>query len=357
MKHRVSGLAFAALMMLAATVRGDDTFQWSGFTFVRATSAPSSGPLEADALAAQLHVGLDWTPTPFFNAHLGLLARDREDGTLRGVAGVTEAWAEANFRPGGDRVRVRAGAMFLPTSRENVDALWETAYTLTPSALNSWLGEEFRPIGIDVGYFRYGFFGGATIFRGNDTFGALPPVRGWKMRDHWILLGEWIDVDGEYYTSASAETDGTLGLSGRAGWNGQNVFVQYTHIDNRSDALEYGRLANWDTQFDIAAAEYSTDEWTVATEYGWGPTAIINEETGFRYVADISAGYILASRRLGRSRATVRVDVFDDGSRTDEAFTASYFFSGPRGFRPGIEVITSDGEVRASAEVRYSFSK
>ena len=40
--------------------------------------------------------------------------------------------------------------MFLPTSRENVDPLWQSPYTLTLSSLNTWIGEEVRLAGLDV---------------------------------------------------------------------------------------------------------------------------------------------------------------------------------------------------------------
>ena len=44
-------------------------------------------------------------------------------------------------------------------SRENVDALWENAYAVSSSALNSWFGEELRPIGFDVSWVRAGATG------------------------------------------------------------------------------------------------------------------------------------------------------------------------------------------------------
>src|SRR5204863_8816924 len=115
--------------------------------------------------------------------HVHLLARDDAEGSKHGRVGIVEAYVEAKLHPGRDRVRILAGAFFLPTSRENIDALWATPYTITPSALNSWLGEELRPIGVDVSYrhrtAKAGTFsGGATLFGGNDTFGELLIGRG-----------------------------------------------------------------------------------------------------------------------------------------------------------------------------------
>src|SRR6185436_6563913 len=106
-------------------------------------------------------------------------ARNEEDGSKRGRVGIVQAFLEQSLGSGGNRVHLMEGAFFLPTSRENIDSLWETPYTITSSALNSWLGEELRPIGVDASYtHRFtslgSLTGGGTVFRGNDTFGALP---------------------------------------------------------------------------------------------------------------------------------------------------------------------------------------
>jgi hypothetical protein len=287
-----------------------------------------------------------------YGVHVHLLGRTDAEGR-RGDAGIAEAYAELNLRPNDDRLRVRGGAMFLPGSRENVDALWENPYAITSSALNSWLGEEFRPIGIDLSYFRRRAFAGATLFRGNDTFGAVPPVRGWRLGDHWTLLGEWIPVDDFDFTSVSAENDGRLGWAARAGWNGDRLFVQLTHIDNRSDGLDYGELFNWGTRFTIVSAESTRGDWTFASEYGWGTTFLIPE--GERFTNEIDAGYAMVSRQLGRSRATVRVDTFKVDDVRDQALTLAYFWTGIRRVRLGGEVTASEQKNRVLVEVRYRF--
>src|SRR5207342_2080942 len=42
---------------------------------------------------------------------------------------------------------VKAGAFFPTISLENDDLGWASPYTLTPSAVNSWIGDELRTIG------------------------------------------------------------------------------------------------------------------------------------------------------------------------------------------------------------------
>jgi hypothetical protein len=351
------GLLASLLIVLCPGAAAQSAFQWNGFALLRAGNEQEERPLQSEAVEAQVQVGLEWWASPKFGAHLHLLGRTDDREAIRGHVGIPEAYVEANFRPNEDRLRLRAGAFFLPTSRENVDSLWESPYAITSSALNSWMGEEFRPVGVDATWVRGRVSAGATVFRGNDTFGALPVDRNWSFSDHWTLLGEWFPVSSEdaeesYYTSVSAETDGRLGWSARTSWNGQRFFVQATHIDNRSDGLEYGALENWGTRFDILAFEYATDVWTVAAESGWGPTFIVVD--GQRFVTDIDASYLLVSRQWDRTRATVRLDTYKALER-DYAVTVAAFFNVRSEVRLGAEMVTTDGEQRGLLEVRYRF--
>jgi hypothetical protein len=201
--------------------------------------------------AAQIQAGVDWSPSPIFLAHLHLLARTDDGHSENGHAGTPEAYLQARFPVGESRVKIQAGAFFLPTSRENVDALWENPYAVSSSALNSWFGEEFRPVGLDVSWTRWGATIGGTLFRGNDTLGALPLDPGWSLHDRWILLGQKVQT-GEDFTSVSAENDHRLGWSARAGWSSSHLSVLFTHIDNRSDGLPHGDFYDWNTRFDVA---------------------------------------------------------------------------------------------------------
>jgi hypothetical protein len=354
------------LAVLVLPVRADDALRWSGFALLRAAhhdDAPPpdpvfspDAPLDEDALAAQVQVGIEWRPSLAFGAHVHLLARSENDEARRGRVGVVQAYLEQNFERGDHRLRLMEGAFFLPGSRENVDALWESPYTITSSALNSWMGEEFRPVGVDAAYtLRRRWTGAITLFRGNDTLGALPAVRGWSMRDHWTLLGEHLPVDGEYFTSVSAETDGDIGYAARGRWNNDRASVQLTHFDNRSDALEHGDLLNWDTRFSVLAGDYTSGDWTFVAEYGWGTTDVIDEEEGERFSSDISASYVLVSRRLGKGRVSIRGDLFevDDGDR--HALTFAYLRELRGNVRAGVEAILAGDERRVAVEMRVHF--
>jgi hypothetical protein len=362
-------LVLAAALALPALA--DDTLQWSGFALLRAAAHDSEpppedvfvgdAPLDDDAVSAQVQLGIDWLPSPRFGAHAHLLARSESDDSRRGRVGVVQAYLDQIFERGAHRLRLTEGAFFLPGSRENVDALWETPYTITSSALNSWLGEEFRPIGVDAAYTlrqpaRGSLTGAITVFRGNDTLGSFPAVRGWSLRDHWALLGEHLRIDQEYFSSVSAESDHRLGWAARGKWNNDRATVQLTHLDNRSDALDHGELFDWTTRFDILGADYAFGDWTLAGEYGWGPTDIIVEGQG-KFRTELRAGYVLISRRLANGRATLRADRFDANEDHQHALTAAWFWSRRGKLRAGIEAIFAGGEKRLAVEMRYSFAR
>lgn len=344
-------------MLAAVPAHSADSLQWNGFALLRPQTPAVFPPLDDDSLSAQVQVGVDWRPAPAYGAHVHLLARNDEDGSRRGRVGVVEAFVEANANFGTDRLRILAGAFFLPTSRENIDSLWETPYTITSSALNSWLGEEFRPIGVDLSYrhrLRGGsaVTGGATVYRGNDTFGALPIDRGWAITDRWTLLGEHVRVNDRLFASVSAETDGRLGWSARGKWNNDRAAVQYTRIDNRSDARLYGDLLNWATRYNIVGADATWGNWTVVGEVAWGTTAV--ERRSGRRSSPIRSSYLLVSRRFSNMRASVRFDEFR-GRRYSEGLTAAFFWEPMPRVRAGIEANSVEGEERLAAELRYRF--
>ena len=340
-------------MSLAFHVSAGEPPRLSGFAIVQGSS-DDEGPLAEESVSAQVQAGVDWDVASRLALHVHLLARTNHEESDRGHVGIAEAYLESNFHPGESRVRIRAGAMFLPTSRENVDALWESPYAISSSALNTWFGEELRPVGFDVSLFDRGLMAGATVFRGNDTFGAVPVDRGWALHNNWTLLGEWVPVGDDDYTSVSAENDGRLGWSARGGWNGERLSVQYTHIDNRSDGLPYGQLYNWGTKFDVASFELTGSDWVLAGEHGWGPTFLVVR--GRTFVTDLRASYLLFSKSLRNGRASIRVDSYEDRTSADEALTLAYFREGLGGWRAGIEIVTTGDDARVLLQMRYGFA-
>ena len=347
----IAVLPVATMLALAPSARAGD-FQLSGFAALRGTSE-AENPFAADPTSAQLQAGLDWSPSPRFLAHVHLLARTDDGNSVNGKFGTPEAFVEAHLPAGKSRFKVRAGAFFLATSRENVDALWENAYAVSSSALNTWLGEELRPIGLDVAWMPGRLLVGATVFAGSDTFGALPLDPGWSIHDRWTVLGQKVQT-GDRYASVSANEDGRLGWSARAGWSSPSFSVVYTHIDNRSDGEVHGDLENWDTRFDIAGFDYKRGDWTLAAETGWGPTELYLP--GFTVEEELRASYVLVSRRFGRGRATARFDDFRDSDNTSQAITLAAFWTPHPTVTLALELSAGAGEGRGLGDLRYRFA-
>src|SRR5207344_2211485 len=82
---------------------------------------------------------------------------------------------------------VKLGAFFPPISLENESTGWTSPWTLTPSAIDSWVGEELRTIGAEFHFEHRGrtgtFEGGAAAFASNDPAGELLATRGWSRGD------------------------------------------------------------------------------------------------------------------------------------------------------------------------------
>ncbi|MGE0821705.1 MAG: hypothetical protein AB7G75_02380 [Candidatus Binatia bacterium] len=84
---------------------------------------------------------------------------------------------------------LQAGVMALPFSLEHTGPAWTPQYTLTPSALNTWLWEEGRLIGLEGEWWRVthaglrlGMLAGAGF--GPDQMARLLAPRGWVMSDY-----------------------------------------------------------------------------------------------------------------------------------------------------------------------------
>src|SRR5215210_5402402 len=88
---------------------------------------------------------------------------------------------------GPTRLSARAGLMWPPVSLEQEGPSWAVTDMITPSAINSWIGEEVKPVAVEGNVSRA--FGGQrvsatlAVFGVNDTAGTLLAFRGWAMHD------------------------------------------------------------------------------------------------------------------------------------------------------------------------------
>jgi len=378
-------------VLAAALVLLLDTHGYVAARGVNATGPASwleggGGRLEAggdrDDVSGVAQLGFDWNPSQTFTLHLSGAAR-RELGDEQ--LGLIEAYAEARF----GEVQLRAGQFFLPTSRENKDALWASPYSINFSALNTWIAQEVRPVGVDLAWRHetqrgHAVTAGLTAFQGNDTMGALLGWRGWTVGNRLSTFGEVLPLPplGPFFVDQRDDGTKPFGrdLDGRTGYAARVRYaipqwgnIQYAYVDNRGDReLHRGEYA-WATDFHLVSGEIGDpDRVIVAAEFMRGSTGM-----GFAPAfvqGDFYAAYALVSGKRGRNRWTGRFDFFgvDEqdfslGGPTDESgrsWTLTWLFDVTQALRAGAELTQVTGNNFAgedtngrsvTLELRYTF--
>lgn len=279
------------------------------------------GSTVAGALAAH------WQISPAWQASAELQA---DTGATPNV-GLLEAWVR--YRPVSLtpwRWSVRAGSFFPPVSLENDGIGWTSRWTLSPSAINSWVGEELRSTGLEVRVERRLADGtlaaGLATFGGNDPAGELLASRGWALGDATTALGAWVRQPDAYAANARTtppvrfrpfvETDHRLGWHADLGWTGSgDRRWSLLHYDNRADPQTFDvqegrRVFSWRTRFSSAGLSWPVGRATVIAQAMHGSTAF--EPRPGRYLdTRIDSAFLLAGWDLGADwRPALRWDAF-----------------------------------------------
>jgi hypothetical protein len=241
---------------------------------------------------------------------------------------LTEAFAEIRPFPTGPwRSRFKIGAFYAPISLENRLQGWRSAYSLSPSAINTWVGEELRTFGAEydldwLGRKRghdWDLGLGASVFGWNESAGELMSERGWAIHDRQATLFGKIGtaVPGPIGDERLLSTDG----ANRAGYylDGNAKYLdtlelRALHYDNRADPSVYSESANnypWFTQFNSAGARWTpSTRWTVISQWLRGSTCS-NVEDDYYYCWGFDSEFLLLSWQLGGNRLSARYDRFD----------------------------------------------
>lgn len=332
---------------------------------------------------AQAHLGLDYRPSLEWLIHAHGLAQSQPARAGGRELGLTEAFVA--YRPELSprlALHLRAGLFFPQTSRENVERLWSSPYTITLSALNSWIGEEVRLAGVEAGVVRKSdrhelqLFGGA--FGANDPSGSLLAWRGFAMGDRLVTPGESLPLPplrslGASGAFSSQRRDGTrpidelddrVGWSARARWERRDaVLLQAAYLDNRGDReLHRGQYA-WRTRFAQAGLELHLAKGLLLIgEIADGQTGM-GERSRAHVDLDFRTGYALLTWGGPRLRVSARYDRFrnldrdgtaepngEDGS----AYTLAGFFSPRPWLRVGAEYLELRAQRAAAADAGES---
>lgn len=287
---------------------GLSKFRYGGGPSARFAEAVAQGDLKLDD-------GLD------------VIAVVRAEPQTRSVVDALEAYAW--WHPASDSNvswSVKAGAFFPTISLENDDLGWASPYTLTPSAINTWIGEELRTIGGE-GTLKVHTDNAGTVsligavFCCNDPTGILLADRGWAMDDRPTGLFERVrepdsslrifhaPVPGR--TGEFDEIDGEAGWYGDLGWQMKNIGkLTVLRYDNRTDPASFtARDTGWETKFWAFGARTKIDRVLLIAQQLTGYTAITVRGTEF--VTKFQSAFLLASYDIDEAwRVSLREDVF-----------------------------------------------
>jgi len=250
----------------------------------------------------------------------------------------------------GYRLRVKTGAFYAPVSLENRASGWESPYTLSYSAIDSWLAQEVRTIGAEAQIDWLGRHSGhdfdigltGAVFGWNDSAGAAIATGGFTVTDRQSVLWGRVGKPGVQPVRAAEpfrEMDARAGVYG--GLEARyldRLVLRFLHYDNRADptAVDFvSHTVAWDTTFNSAGLRFDGDRgWTGIFQWMSGTTHISPHGADERW--PFRARYVLLSKRFGNHTVSARFDWFavdgfrddgeDDGWQTGHASTAAYIF-------------------------------
>ncbi|MGO9803791.1 MAG: hypothetical protein ACLPTM_03255 [Steroidobacteraceae bacterium] len=323
----------------AVSSNADPSYTQGGVSGVRFDQDQSGLQLGRARFALTESLGELWS------VHLDASAWGDHD---RIPVGLTEAYLQ--FRPypfAGYRLRVKAGAFYPPISLENRASGWESPYSLSYSAIDSWLAIEVRTVGVEaqldwLGTRQgHGFDLGVTAgaFGWNEGAGGFIAADGFTLTDRQTPLGGRVGLPNDPVLmnfEPFRELDGRTGVYGglEARWL-DRVVVRALRYDNRADptALDYASNAiAWETTFTALGARYEGSD---------GITAIVQTLKGDTTIAPggywldwpFKAQYALLAKTFGRHTLSARYDRFEvdasasasgDGAEIGHALTAAW---------------------------------
>jgi hypothetical protein len=295
---------------------GRDSFLDGGFGKLRFDSGDEGLQLGRARLAWRGGIGGNW------HATVDVSSWNLHD---KNVVDLTEALVE--WRPVPDsawKSNLKFGAFFPPVSLEHRAPGWSNPYTISSSALNTWVGEELRTIGVEYELTHLGIAAGsrldygisAAIYGWNDPAGVELALRGFSLNDRQtplfgrigtyafggreqrVMFSEIDDRPG-YYIGGFLRTDGGMEL-------------RALHYDNRGDpTVKKPSISDyaWKTRFDSAGLRQDFDDGTtLVAQWMKGSTRATpyaSNEWGF------DAWFALLARRVSRHhRLALRFDDF-----------------------------------------------
>ena len=293
------------------------------------------------------NVNLIWQPQ--FSWSLSATVVGSLQGGQRTDAGLSQAYFSFKpMRSQGLAFSARAGLMWPPISLENEGADWHVRDSITPSAINSWIGEEVRPVAaegtIATALGRHKLRATAALMAANDTAGTLLTFRGWALHDRTTLAfvkQPLPPIDGDLASIQAPFTHPLLDIHGgfahRPGYYAKlawappaPILIELFRYDNRADPevvnadMEWG----WRTYFNHVAFVAKLDAATeLKGQAMQGRTRMGFPMDGHRWVDNrFRSAFVMLTHSLGPIGIAVRGEGFDThnrGSLADEDYDES----------------------------------
>lgn len=339
-------------------------------SFVEASGYPSwaegsAGKLRYDAdndglVLSQAYLDYSLRLADTLDLHTVALAYSDDIGSTVDMSEAYLEWRPLTLTE--NRYRMKVGAFYPRVSLENTGPGWTSPYTISPSAINTWIAEEFRTFGAEFSLSRKPrFLGGshtlslqAAAFYLNDPAGTLLSWKGWSVHDRQTRFGDDLPLPPvpqiqpgmafdlqDPYLDPFREIDDRIGYYVNGEWVvGNRFLLRIMHYDNRADPESYedGQFG-WRTKFDHLGVQATLPgdvgligQWMQgSTVWGW-------YFNGVRAVdADFYSGYLLLTKALQRHRLSLRYDTFDvsenddfpldENSEYGHAWTIAYQYS------------------------------
>jgi hypothetical protein len=316
-----------------AVTNGEES--WLDRGFGKLATSGDDGNFEFKPLISEAN--LIWQPR--FGWALFATLVGTFQGGERNEAGLSEAYL--TFKPmrgSSTRVSARAGLMWPPVSLEHEGADWHVRDTITPSAINSWIGEEVRPVALEgtvgtkIG--EHELSATAALFAANDTAGTLLSFRGWALHNRRTLAFNAqplppFELEDEGYQAHFSHPllDVDSGFARRPGYYAKlswqppvPVRVDFLHYNNRADPrvvnddLEWG----WHTHFnnlgvesDLAGTRLRAQVMTGRTRMGYPEPPLGRDWTDMRF----RSAFLLVTRPVGQVGLAARLEAFETRHR------------------------------------------
>lgn len=330
----------------------DDTLSWEnkGLGKTRYGGQPDLIARLAEA-SLILQPKLSWDLSGFIHLTTNTQQKNAVD--------VVEAFLAYKPAPTGEfGFKARGGAFFPPISLENTGLAWTSPYTISSSAINSWVGEELRSVGGEATVFRQSegltlsLTGSAFYF--NDPAGTVLSWRGWAIHDReagvferlslpnvrivrpggrlfkqapFIEPFKEIDDRAAYYVSARAESED---------WGEARAL----YYNNSADNLELkGGQWPWHTKFwSYGLKTFLPGDIDFIAQYMKGSTTVVSIPNSLSPVVyvDFQSVFALFSHEWDQHRVSLRLEYFettdedvlfpDNNNEWGNAVTAAYVF-------------------------------